>query len=154
MTRIEADNSISYQHSSIRCIYLVVYVDDFVLISSDHYGISQIKQHICHHFEAKDVISQRKYALDILEDIGLMNSKYVDTPMDPNAKILPSQSKPLSDPEKYRMLVGKLNYLTVTHLDHWNAVILVLKYIKGSPGKGLLYSHNKHSKVVFYSNVD
>jgi len=36
-------------------------------------------------------IYQRKYALDILKETGLMNSKLVDTPMDPNAKLLPSQ---------------------------------------------------------------
>ena len=30
----------------------------------------------------------------------------------------------------------------------------ILKYIKGSSGKGLLYGHNNHSKVVCYSDVD
>ena len=44
----------------------------------------------------------------------LINSKYFDTPVDPNVKLLPNQVKPLSDPEKYRRLVGKLNYLIVT----------------------------------------
>jgi len=86
-----------------------------------------------------------------------MNSKSVETPMDPNAKLLPGQGEPLSDLEKYKRLVGKLNYLIVTHpaissavnvvsqflnspcVDHWNVVIRILKYIKGSPGKGLLY---------------
>jgi len=29
-----------------------------------------------------------------------------------------------------------------------------LKYIKGSPGKGLLYGHNNHTKVVCYSDID
>jgi len=150
-----------------------------------------LNEHICHHFQTKDlgklryfleievaqsnngiVISQRKYALDLLEEIGLMNSKFVDTPMDPNAKLLPSQGKPLSNPEKYRRLVEKLNYLTVTRpdisfvvsvvsqflnfpcFDHLNAVTRILKYIKGSPGKGLLYGHNDHTGVVCYTNVD
>jgi len=48
------------------------------------------------------VISQRKYSLDILEETGLMNSKYVDTSMDPNVKLLPSKGEPLSDPKKHR----------------------------------------------------
>jgi len=43
------------------------------------------------------VISQRKYALDFLGEIGLMNSKYVDTLMDPNTKLLPNQGKPISN---------------------------------------------------------
>jgi len=38
--------------------------------------------------------------------------------------------------------------------DHWNAVIRIVKYIKGSPGKGLLYGHNNHTIVVCYSDVD
>lgn len=57
----------------------------------------------------------------------------------------------------YRRLVGKLNYLTMIHLDisfpisvvsqflnypcdnHWDVVICIMKYIKGDPRKGLLY---------------
>jgi len=101
-----------------------------------------------------------------------MNSKSIDTPMDPNAKLLPSQGEPLSDPEKYRRLVGKLNYLTVTRphisfavsvvgqflnspcVDHLNAATRILKYIKGCFGKGLLYGHNDHTGVVCYTDLD
>ena len=101
-----------------------------------------------------------------------MNSKFVDTPTNPNVKLLPNQREPLLDPEKYRRLVGKLNYLTVTRLDisfavsvvsqylnslcedHWNAVIRILKYIKCPLGKGLLYGHNKNTKVVYYLDAD
>jgi len=69
-----------------------------------------MKQHLCDHFQTKDigkfryflgievaqsndsiVISQRKYTLDILGEIGLINSIYVDTPMDLNTKLLPNQ---------------------------------------------------------------
>ena len=96
MTRSETDHSVFYRHWNVGCIYLVVYVDDIVLIGSDHHDIFQIKQHICHNFQIKDlgklryflgievaqsnhgiVISQRKYALDLLEETGLMNSKSV-----------------------------------------------------------------------------
>jgi len=96
MTRSEAYHSVFYRHSSVECIYLIVYVDDIVLIGSDHHVISQVKQHICQHFQTKDlgklryflgievaqsntgiVISQRKYALDILEEIELINSKSI-----------------------------------------------------------------------------
>jgi len=53
------------------------------------------------------VISQRKYALDILEEVGLINSKFVDTLMDPNVKFLTNQREPLSDPKMYKRFVGK-----------------------------------------------
>ena len=115
------------------------------------------------------VVSQRKYALDILEEIGLMNSKFVDTPMDPNVKLVPKSGGPLSNTEKYRRLVGKLKYLTVTCPnisfansmvsqflnfpceDHWNTIIRILKYIEVSPEKSLLYGPNNHTKVLCYS---
>jgi len=38
-----------------------------------------------------------------------MNSKPIDSPMDPNSKLLSSQGEPLVDPEKCKRLVGKLN---------------------------------------------
>jgi len=73
------------------------------------------------------VISRRKYAVDILEETGLMNSKSVDTLIDPNAKFLPSQGEPLS--EKYRRLVRKLNYLTVTRPNISFAVSVVSRFL-------------------------
>ena len=191
MVRSEADHSVFYCHSSQGCIYLIVYVDDIVITGSDHQGIVQVKQHLCHHFQTKDlcklryllgievaqskdgvVISQRKYAMDILEETGLMSAKPVDIPMDPNGKLLPNQGKLLSDPGRYKRLVGKLNYLTVTRpdisfavsvvsqfltspcKDHWNALIRILKYIKNAPGKGLIYKDKGHTQIIGYSDAD
>ena len=62
------------------------------------------------------VISQRKYTLDILADTGVLNCKPVDTLME-NVKLVPSQGELLRDPGRYRRLVGKLNYLTITWSD-------------------------------------
>ena len=54
------------------------------------------------------VISQRKYALDILEETCMTDCRPVDNPMDPNLKLMADQGEPYSDPERYRRLVGKL----------------------------------------------
>jgi len=102
-----------------------------------------------------------------------MNSKFVDTSMNPNVELLPSQGESLSYLEKYKRLVEKLNYLTVTRPDISYAVstvrqflnsprvliigmqvIHILKYIKASLGKSLLYGHNNHTKAVCYSNAN
>ena len=133
MTCNEADHSVFYHDSSLRCIYLVVYVDNITLTCNDHHGISRAKQHLFQHFQMKDlgklsyffgsevaqsntgiVIFQRKYALDILEETRLMNLKGVDTSMDPNVKLLSNQGESLLDLEKYKRLFEKLNYLIIT----------------------------------------
>ncbi|RVX07474.1 Retrovirus-related Pol polyprotein from transposon RE1 [Vitis vinifera] len=187
-----ADHSVFYHHNSLgQCIYLVVYVDDIVITGSDQDGIQKLKQHLFTHFQTKDlgklkyflgieiaqsssgvVLSQRKYALDILEETGMLDCKPVDTPMDPNVKLVPGQGEPLGDPGRYRRLVGKLNYLTITRPDisfpvsvvsqflqspcdsHWDAVIRILRYIKSTPGQGVLYENRGHTQVVGYTDAD
>ncbi|WMV34161.1 hypothetical protein MTR67_027546 [Solanum verrucosum] len=86
MVRSEADHSMFYCHSALGlCMYLVVYVDDIVITGNDDEGITKLKHHIFQHFQTKDlgrlryflgievaqsksgiVISQRKYALDMI----------------------------------------------------------------------------------------
>ncbi|RVW87999.1 Retrovirus-related Pol polyprotein from transposon RE2 [Vitis vinifera] len=192
MLRSTADHSVFYHHNSLgQCIYLVVYVDDIVITGSDQDGIQKLKQHLFTHFQTKDlgklkyflgieiaqsssgvVLSQRKYALDILEETGMLDYKPVDTPMDPNVKLVPGQGEPLGDPGRYRRLVGKLNYLTITRPDisfpvsvvsqflqspcdsHWDAVIRILRYIKSTPGQGVLYENRGHTQVVGYTDAD
>jgi hypothetical protein len=42
-------------------------------------------------------INQRKYALDILSETGMLGCRPIETPMDPNVKLLPGQGEPLKD---------------------------------------------------------
>ncbi|RVW56409.1 Retrovirus-related Pol polyprotein from transposon RE2 [Vitis vinifera] len=158
MLRSEVDHSVFYHYNSLsQCIYLVVYVDDIVITGGDQEGV---------------VMSQMKYALDILEEIGMLECKLVDTPMNPNVKLVPGQGEPLRDPGRYRRLVGKLNYFTITRPDisfpvsvvsqflqspcnnHWDAVIRILRYIKGIPGQGMLYEDRGHTQIVGYTDAD
>ena len=108
--------------------------------------------------------------LDILEETGLLESKLVETPMDLHVKLYEDQGELLSNPERYRRLVGKLNYLTITHpyfavnvlsqymkdpcLPHWEAVIWIVRYLKAHPSCGLLYKANSHVQVEAYIDVD
>ncbi|KAL0452932.1 UNVERIFIED_CONTAM: Retrovirus-related Pol polyprotein from transposon RE2 [Sesamum latifolium] len=117
-------------------------------------------------------LSQKKYACDLLQETGLLGTKSVDTPMDSNPNFWKDDGNYLKDKTKYRRLVGKLIYLTVTRPDisfavglvsqfmdkprsvHWEATLRILKYIKASPGKGLLFKRHGHVKIEAYSDAD
>lgn len=89
-------------------------------MGSDQDGIKQLKTHLFHHFQTKDlgllryflgikvaqsssgiVISQRKYALDILEETRMSDCRPIDSHMDPNSKLSHGQGEPLADVGKY-----------------------------------------------------
>ena len=75
------------------------------------------------------------------------------------------------DPERYRRLVGKLNYLTVTRpdiahpvsvvsqymssliVDNWAAVQHILCYLKGASGRGILYSNHRHNRIECFTDA-
>lgn len=102
----------------------------------------------------------------------MLECKPADSPMDPNLKLLPNQGETYSNPERYRRLVGKLIYLTITrpdisfavgvvsqfmqspHNDHWDAVIRILRYIKRTPGQGLLYEDKGSTQIVGFCDAD
>lgn len=93
------------------------------------------------------------------------------TPIDQNDKIT-AQSGELVDREKYQRLVGRLLYLCHTRPDiayavsivsrymheprsaHMDAVQRILRYLKGTPGKGLLFRSNGHLTIDGYSDAD
>lgn len=53
------------------------------------------------------------YAVNILEETRTTDCRPIDTSLDPNVELLLDQGEPLSDPGRHRILVGKLNYLTM-----------------------------------------
>jgi hypothetical protein len=102
--------------------------DKLGLTVDDSRGIAQLKLFLQQKFHTKDLkklrhfleievvrsqkginLSQRKYALDLLEETGLL----VDTPMDPNKKLVKDECELFENPSRYRRLVGKLNYLII-----------------------------------------
>ncbi|KAG7552461.1 Integrase catalytic core [Arabidopsis thaliana x Arabidopsis arenosa] len=117
-------------------------------------------------------LSQRKYCLDIIEECGLFGSRPVDTPLEQNHKFLASTSKPFESPDQYRRLVGRLVYLTHTWpelsyavnilaefmqvplIDHWEAAQRLVRYLKSSPGQGIVLSSTAPLQVNAYCDYD
>ena len=117
-------------------ILLIVYVDDIIINRDDKKVLMIWRDTFQTSFQTKDLgklhyflgievarskegisLSQRKYVLDILEETNLLWSKPVETPMDPNVKLYEDQGDLLSNTKRYRCLVSKLNYLTITFPD-------------------------------------
>uniref|UniRef100_A0A1S3ZHA5 Uncharacterized mitochondrial protein AtMg00810-like n=1 Tax=Nicotiana tabacum TaxID=4097 RepID=A0A1S3ZHA5_TOBAC len=132
----KCDHLVFYRKSVADTILLVVYVDDIVIIGSDYAGISSLKSFLHTRFHTKDLgqlkyflgvevnrskkgilLSQRKYILDLLAETGKLTAKPCSTPMVPNVYLMKDGGDPFDDPERYRRLVGKLNYLIVTRPD-------------------------------------
>ena len=60
----------------------------------------------------------------------MLDYKPVDTPMDPDVKLVPRHEKSLGDLGRYRPLVGKLNYLIITQPDISFLVSVVSQFLQ------------------------
>ncbi|RVW76298.1 Retrovirus-related Pol polyprotein from transposon RE1 [Vitis vinifera] len=150
MNKSEKDHSVFYKKSAAGIILLVVYVDDIVITGNDHAGISDLKAFMHSKFHTKDLgelkyflgievsrskkgmfLSQRKYVLDLLKETD--------------------DGDPFYNPERYRRVVGKLNYLTVTRPDIAYAVLSLiedpLQVIVCSLGNLVAWKSKKQSVV-------
>ena len=107
----------------------------------------------------------------MLSKTGKLGVKPCSTPMAPNVQLI-KERELFEDPERYRRLVRKLNYLTVTRPDiaysvsvlsqymssptvsHKAVVKHILCYLKKAPGRGILYKKHGHTRIESFSDAD
>ncbi|GKD74837.1 ribonuclease H-like domain-containing protein [Tanacetum coccineum] len=92
--------------------YLLLYIDDIVLTTSSDILLHQIIASL----HQEDVLSQRKYATEILERAHMVSCNSSMTPVDTESK-LGDDGDPIFDLTLYRSLAGSLQYLTLTRPD-------------------------------------
>ncbi|WMV29187.1 hypothetical protein MTR67_022572 [Solanum verrucosum] len=91
--------------------------------------------------------------------------------MVPNVHFMKDDGDSFDDLERYRRLVGKLNYIIVTRPDiafavsvvsqfvsaptikHWEALEQILCYLKGAPRLVILYSNHNHTRVECFGDA-
>lgn len=109
------------------------------------------------------VISQKKYTLEIIEDINYLALKPASSHMEQNLLLRKFVGDYVSDPSSYRRLIGRLIYLRVTWPDltyavhtlsqfidkpripHLKAAQQIICHIKQMPGQGLFFPSNNSS---------
>jgi hypothetical protein len=101
----KSDYSLFTRTQGTTFIALLVYVDDILLASNNIEAVHSLKASLHSEFKLKDLgnlkyflglevarsnkgisLCQRKYALDILSDSGMLGCKPVSTPMEQNLK--------------------------------------------------------------------
>jgi len=129
------DHSLFIQHIQNKITTILVYVDEIIVTGNNHEAIKHITFFLDKNFKLKNLgdltyflgfeiarshqginLSQRKYTIDLLSEIGMLNSSLVSTPMNFSTK-LHADGDSLPYPTTYRRLSGKLIYLTNTRQD-------------------------------------
>ena len=147
MQKSKFDHSVCYRNSSSGIILLVVYANDIVITGSDSKDISSLKSFLQSQYHTKSLgmlryflgievmqnkhgifLSERKYVLDLLFEIGKLGVKPCSSPIVPSVH-LTRENETFEDHERYRRQVGKLNYLIITRLDITYLVNVVSQYM-------------------------
>ncbi|XP_070025331.1 uncharacterized mitochondrial protein AtMg00810-like [Nicotiana sylvestris] len=181
-------------------VVILVFVDDMLITGNSLKLIEATKDQLNKTFKMKDIgelkyflgielcrstkgflMNQRKYALELIGDLGLNAAKTAWTPLEYNQKFTSKKldditgvqdDDALEDKGKYQRRIGKLLYMTLNRLDiafavqtlsqfmqqpkrrHWEAALRVVRYIKREPGVGILMSSRKANVSSAYCDVD
>lgn len=166
-----------------------MYVDVLIIAGNDSRVVSRLKQYLGQCFHMKDIgvlkyclgievshgnegifLCQRKNALDIVAETGLSWGKRASVPIEQNYRIAMSTEPFMDNPNSYRILVGRLIYLTITRPElsycvhvlaqfmqnprtyQWEVALRVVRYLKGNPGQGVFLRSDSNLRLTAYCN--
>ena len=133
LSQSKADASLFYKINNSEVIYLLIYVDDILIIGSNPSSIQQVIDQLDTHFSLKDLgevkhflgvevsktkeglhLNQAAYIRDLLQKLSMQEAKGYPTPMVSNSHLSKSKGNPTVDGKMYRSTVGALQYVTIT----------------------------------------
>lgn len=170
---------------------VLVYVDDLIISGNSPSAISDFKSYLSTCFHMKDLgslkyflglevarsadgfyLCQHKYCTDIVNEVGLLGCKPAGFPIAQRHGLALAKTPLLTDPGRYRRLVGRLVYLAATRPDltysihvltqfmqtpqeaHWDAALHVVRYLKGTLGQGILLRSAPPIHITGWSDSD
>lgn len=189
----KGDTSLFYYNKVGVTVYVLVYVDDIIVASSAADATKALLKDLEKEFALKDLgdlhyflgievkkvtdgllLSQQRYAADIIKRANMERSKSIETPISTVDKLSIADGVKLGpvDATRYRSMVGALQYLTLTRPDisfavnkvcqflhapttvHWKAVKRILRYVQGTLGVGLKIRNSVSTTVSAFSDAD
>jgi histone deacetylase 1/2 len=189
----KGDASLFYYTKGRYTMFVLVYVDDIIVASSSPQATNALLADLQCDFAIKDlgdlhyflgievkrgphklILTQERYARDVLKRSGMEKCKSIDTPLSSSDKLSIEDGDKLGheDATRYRSVVGALQYLTLTRPDisfsvnkvcqflhspttvHWSAVKRILSYIQGTIKLGLQIGKTQSMLVSAFSDAD
>jgi hypothetical protein len=188
----KGDTSLFFYSKSIT-MFVLVYVDDIIVASSSLDATTTLLCDLEQEFALKDLgslhyflgievsyisdgilLSQGKYATDLLHKAGMSSYKAMSMPLSTSERLLAHHGDLLGpqDSSNFHIIVGGLQYLTLTRPDialavkkvcqflhspttiHFTVVKRILQYIKGTIDLGLRIMHSPSPLVSGLSDAD
>lgn len=186
-----ADTSVFVYINGSHIVYILVYVDDIIITGSSNALVNGVIHVLATRFSLKEPndlhyflgveatrtssglhLMQRKYIIDLLTKTKMLDVKPVTTPMAASPKLTLQSGNPITDPRDFRMIVGSLQYLSITRPDiaysvnrlsqfmhcptedHLQAAKRVLRYLAGTLSHGILLRKNTPLSLHAYSDAD
>ncbi|KAL0449348.1 UNVERIFIED_CONTAM: Retrovirus-related Pol polyprotein from transposon TNT 1-94 [Sesamum latifolium] len=185
------DHCLFSKSSTAGMIMLLVYVDDILIAGNSENQIQEVKAYLNDQFSIKDfgvakyflglkiarrlqriAVTQTKYIADLIQDAGITQAKTTTTPQPTGIKFTSEVGNPLTHPEIYRRLVGRILFLGFTRPDichaaqqlsqfiqstckqHLDAALHLLRYLNGTASKGLFFPSDTSQELLAYSDAD
>jgi len=142
----KVDTSLFIYRTKTVTIYLLIYVDDIIITASDSAAITELLKLLSVDFAVKELgdlhyflgvevnkveaglLSQRRYILDLLKKTKMHEAKPISSPIASSSSLSAFSGDPMEDPTQYRIIVGSLQYLSLTGPDLGFAVNRVYQF--------------------------
>ncbi|XP_047103480.1 uncharacterized mitochondrial protein AtMg00810-like [Schistocerca piceifrons] len=174
----DADPCLFYRRQNGNSLYVVIYVDDGLIVGSNKKEIAVFMDVLQHEFEITTgsldnflgikikqyedgaiMISQGKYTEEILQRFRMAECNTISTPIGREDN---NQNEEVSSFVPYREAIGCLMYLSTVNkaaramekptTEDWSRVKRIFRYLKGTLNFGIVY--NKKEELKIYADAD